>query len=142
MAWQIDGHDAIRFGKLRHLVVPEISIAGPTMNEDKRRLPLALHGIMNRHAISSGNHLRLRLRLSRRKNKREQQQNIEKHVSPHVSICQPQKSTNSGKNLAQRCVWREPAGEIRDVGLYVGEALRMTLNLVARRFLDKARAAF
>jgi hypothetical protein len=45
------------------------------MNEDKRRITFARHGIMNRHTISSLNHFRLRLGLGRRKSKHNQQQN-------------------------------------------------------------------
>src|SRR5215213_983483 len=96
MTRQIDRDNAIRLGKLCNLVVPEVSIASPAMNEDQYRLTLALYRIMNGHTISRGNNFRLRLSMSHGKNKREQQQNTQQHVAPHF-LCRDTKKHKRGK---------------------------------------------
>src|SRR5262249_54891733 len=80
---QIDRHGAMCFGKFSNLVVPEMSIATPAVNEDERWFAFALHRVVNGNTIRS-RHNRCARRLRKRNHKRQKQNQIQKHFTPQT----------------------------------------------------------
>jgi hypothetical protein len=70
MTRKIDSYHPVVFGEDGNLVVPEMAVAAPTMDEYKCRLAFALDSIVNGNTIAGGNNVRANFKRCERKNER------------------------------------------------------------------------
>src|SRR5215475_1330034 len=82
MAGQINGNHSIVFGEYWNLVVPDVPVTAPAVDEDQCRLALALNRIVNRNTVCRRYHGSFLAKGSQGNSKQNESQ---KHFAPHFT---------------------------------------------------------